>query len=77
LHVNVPGDIVLRAHATRSDLLPAVAVQFYVDNRLDHADACRLSGLSSSAFNRELAGRGIGIHQYPSADSSEARRAAS
>ena len=53
------------------------SIQFYADNRLDHADACRLAELSPAAFNSELAGRGIGIPQYPSTESPRARRAAS
>jgi predicted HTH domain antitoxin len=77
LRIDVPGDIALRAHANRDDLRLAIAVQFYADNRIDHADACRLSELSPRAFNRELAGRSIGIHQYPSTESPDARRAAS
>jgi len=77
LRIDVPGDIVLRAHANRDDLRLAVAVQFYADNRIDHADACRLAELSPTDFNRELAVRGISIHQYPSTESLHARRAAS
>lgn len=77
VRVDVPGDIALRAHANHADLRLAVAVQFYADNRIDRADACRLADLSSTDFNRELAGRGFGIHQYPSAESLHARRVAS
>ena len=77
LRVDVPGDIALRAHANRADLRLAVAVQFYADNRIDHADACRLAELSQAGFNRELAARGIGIHQYPSTEPLHPRRAAS
>jgi len=65
MRLRIPDDIVCRAEAAESDLLLAVALQFYADNRIDHADACRLSGLSPTEFNHELARRGLSIQQYP------------
>jgi predicted HTH domain antitoxin len=58
---------VKRAEANGLDLKLALAIQLYTDNRIDHADACRLAGVSRADFNRELLERGLGIHQYPGA----------
>lgn len=60
----VPEDIVIRAEATEADILLAIAVQFYADNRLDHADACRLGRVSANELNRELLRQGLAVQQY-------------
>ena len=64
--LDVPDDIVRKAETNRIDLGIALAVQLYVDNRIDYSDACRLSGLSSLAFSKELLQRDITVQQYPS-----------
>jgi predicted HTH domain antitoxin len=65
MNLNVPDDIVQRAEAGGGDLLLALAIQLYADNRIDHADACLLASVSRSDFNRELVTRGISVHLYP------------
>ena len=60
----IPDDIVLKAQANRTDIGMAVAVEFYADNRIDHADACRLANTTPERFNRELLRRGLGIQIY-------------
>lgn len=67
MRLSVPDDIVERAEAGAGELLLAMAIQLYADNRIDHADACRLAGLAAPVFNREIVTRGISIHIYPSA----------
>ena len=67
MQFRIPDDIVIKAQANISDISMAVAVEFYADNRIDHADACRLAGASSEQFNRELLRRGLGIQIYSSA----------
>jgi predicted HTH domain antitoxin len=67
MHVEVPDDIVLRAEANEIELRVALAMQLYVDNRIDHADACRLADLPPVAFNRELLSRAVCVQQYPPA----------
>ncbi len=66
VQLNVPDDILRRAEVSALELYIALAVQLYADNRIDYRDACRLSGLSESAFNRELLERHIVVQQYPS-----------
>lgn len=65
MRIKVPDDILERAEANETDVRIALAVQFYVDNRIDHSDACRLSGLAPNALNHELLRRGITVQQYP------------
>ena len=65
MNLTIPDDIVERAEAGGADLLLALAIQLYADNRIDHADACRLGGVSRADFNREIVTRGISIHLYP------------
>ncbi|NLW87793.1 MAG: hypothetical protein GXY38_13075 [Planctomycetes bacterium] len=57
--LNVPDDIVLQAEANATDLLTAMAVQLYADSRIDHLQACRLSGLAPVDLTRELVSRGL------------------
>jgi predicted HTH domain antitoxin len=75
MRVNVPDDIARRAEAGAAELRVALAIQLYADNRIDHADACRLARLRPSAFNRELLARGIGVQQYPAGPFRSAERA--
>ena len=67
MHLQLSDNILQKAQANRADLRLAIAIQFYADNRLDHADACRLAGVPTAGFNRELLHRGISIQQYPAA----------
>ena len=64
--LEIPDDIVRRAETNATELNLLLAIQLYADNRIDHADACRLSRLSAAALNRELLDRQIGIQEYPS-----------
>jgi predicted HTH domain antitoxin len=65
MNLIIPDDIVRRAEAGGGDLRLALAIQLYADNRIDHADACRLADVKGADFNRELVTRGISIHLYP------------
>lgn len=65
MHVEVPDDILRRAQANASDVLLAVAVQFYADNRIEYDDALRLAGVSRAELNRELVRIGISLQLYP------------
>jgi len=64
MQVQIPDDIILKAQANATDVRLAVAVEFYADNRIDHADAHRLAGVTVEQFNRELLRRGLGIQIY-------------
>jgi predicted HTH domain antitoxin len=63
--VALPDDIMTEAEATGKDVLLAVAMQFYADNRLTYAGAVRLAGVSQEQFDRELVRRGISVAIYP------------
>ncbi len=67
VHVTVPDDILRKAEANATDVVLAVAIQLYADNRIDYTDALRMSNLPRVEFNRELVTRGIGIHLNPPA----------
>jgi predicted HTH domain antitoxin len=76
MQFEIPDDIVKRAETNGIELRIALAVQLYVDNRIDHADACRLANLPPTAFNRELLSRKIGVQQYPPALGRRSKRSA-
>ena len=61
MQVQIPDDIIVKAQANVTDVRLAIAVEFYADNRIDHADAKRLAAVTSEQFNRELLRRGLGI----------------
>ncbi len=61
MQFRIPDDIAIKAEANLSDVTMAVAIEFYADNRIDHADACRLAQVTPEQFNRELLQRGLGI----------------
>jgi len=63
--LTLPDDIVQRAGINATDARIALAVQLYADNRVDHADACRLAGVRSEWLNRELLRLGLGVQEYP------------
>jgi predicted HTH domain antitoxin len=67
MKLDVPDDIVSRADANAAELLVALAVQLYADNRIDHRDACRLARMPAAVLNRELLARHISVQQYPAA----------
>lgn len=66
MHLELPEDIVRRAETNTVELLSILAIQLYADNRLDYADALRLSGLAPPVFNQELIVRALSIQQYQS-----------
>lgn len=76
MHLDLPEDIVKRAEANAGDLLLALAIQLYSDNRLDYADAQRLAEMPREDFNQELVKRGISINQYPAIQVGQKRSAA-
>lgn len=65
MEIELSDEILSRAEVNKADLRIALAVQLYVDNKIDHTDACRLAGVSSIELNRELLWRGITVQQYP------------
>ena len=66
MKLTVPDDILEHGELNETELRLALAVQLYADNRIDHADACRLAGADTAALNRELLRLGLSIQQYPS-----------
>jgi len=68
MQFRIPDDIVIKAQANLTDISMAVAVEFYADNRIDHADACRLADTTPERLNRELLRRGLGIQIYSPAN---------
>ena len=74
MHLHVPDDIMRSAGINAGDLRIALAVQLYADNRIDHAEACRLADLTIGQFNGELLARALSIQQYPSGPSVGAGR---
>lgn len=67
MDLDIPDELVRQAGLDKLELLTALAVQLYADNRLDHAQACRLAGLPAGDLSRELISRGICVQQYPCA----------
>jgi predicted HTH domain antitoxin len=76
MKLTIPDDIVLRAEVGEGDLRIALALQLYADNRLDHADACRLAQLTTGQLNEELLRAGLSIQQYPRVSIAPQRRSA-
>jgi predicted HTH domain antitoxin len=76
MQLEIPDDIVRRAEINAEDLRVALAVQLYVENRIDHADACRLADVPVGQFNRELLSRALTVQQYPAASLVKVRRTA-
>lgn len=72
MQLELPDDILRKAHANAGDVLLALAIQFYADNRLSYEDAVQLSGVSRGQLNRELVRSGIGLHLYPPASTRRA-----
>ena len=65
MQLDLPDDILRQAEANTQDVLLAAAMQLYSDNRIDHAAACRLAGVSDSRFSTELARHGISVQLAP------------
>lgn len=65
MHVEVPDELLRKAQANAGDVLLAIAVQFYADNRIDYEDALRLAAVAPIELNRELVCRGISLQLYP------------
>ena len=65
MKLTVPDDIVRRGELSAADLRLALAVQLYADNRIDHADAHRLAGVSPTALTAELLRLGLSVQDYP------------
>ncbi len=63
--LEIPDKIVRRAETNATELAVLLAIQLYADNRIDHADACRLADLSATDSNRELLHRHIVVQEYP------------
>lgn len=67
MKLNLPDDIMERAEANASEIRIILAVQLYADNRIEHADACRLAGMRPEQLTTELLRRGITVQKYPPA----------
>ena len=65
MKLNLPDDIVARAELSKCDVRLVLAVQLYADNRIDHADACRLADVPAAALNSALLNAGLSLQQYP------------
>ncbi len=65
MQIDLPDDIMFNAEVNAADIQLAIAVQLYADNRIDHGEAVRISGLTISSFNHELLARGITVQIYP------------
>ena len=65
MKLNLPDDIVARAELSQYDARLALAIQLYADNRIDHADACRLADIPPAALNSALLRTGLSLQQYP------------
>ena len=65
MQLDVPDEIVRRAEANAGDLLLAIAITLYADNRIDYADACELAGVPSAVLDAELLRWALGVQQYP------------
>jgi predicted HTH domain antitoxin len=69
MQVEVPDELLRKAQANTGDVLLAVAVQFYADNRIEYEDALRLAAMAPNELNRELVRRGISLQLYPNVQS--------
>ncbi len=67
MHVEIPDEFLRKAQANAGDVLLAVAVQFYADNRIEYEDALCLAAVAPIELNRELVRRGISLQLYPNA----------
>ncbi len=75
MNLKLPNDIVARAELSEYDVRLALAIQFYADNRIDHADACRLAPLPPAEMDSALLRAGLSLQQYPVAHLSDHRSA--
>jgi len=65
MHLFLPDDIIARGELNERDVRLALAVQLYADNRVDHADACRLADVDAASLNAALLRAGLSLQQYP------------
>ena len=65
MKLNLPDDIIARGELSEYDIRLALAIQLYADNRIDHADACRLADIPPAALNAALLAAGLSLQQYP------------
>ena len=65
MKLELPEDIIHRAEVTVRELRLMLAIQLYVDHRINHQDACQLAGIVPNVFSRELTERDISVHVYP------------
>jgi len=75
MHLLLPDDILARGELNERDVRLALAVQFYADNRIDYADACRLAELDPPKLSAALLKAGLGLQQYPPAGPASRRSA--
>ena len=73
MNLNLPDEIVARGELSEYDVRLALAVQLYADNRLDHADACRLADVPPASLNAALLEAGLSLQQYPTSRLSDRR----
>lgn len=76
MELTLPDDILRRGELSAADVRLALAVQLYADNRVDHADACRLAGIEAGELNRELLRVGLSVQEYPAGRGGRAEPAA-
>lgn len=62
MQLTLDDDIVLSANLSEADMLLALALALFQEDRLTLAQAAHLSGLDRLAFQRQLAARQIQIH---------------
>ncbi len=65
MFIEIPDRIVRYAETNATELLVLLAIQLYADNRIDHAEACSLAGISPAMLNWELLSRQISVQEYP------------
>ena len=65
MHLFLPDDIIARGELDEQEVRLALAVQLYADNRIDHADSCRLAGLAPAGLDAALLRAGLSLQQYP------------
>jgi predicted HTH domain antitoxin len=65
MKLDLPDDILRRAEIGVVEMRLALAVQFYSEHRISHADACRLADVPAEILNRALAGHHLGVVHYP------------
>lgn len=65
MHLFLPDDIIARGELNEREVRLALAVQLYADNRVDHADACRLADVDPGGLDAALLRAGLSLQHYP------------